>query len=219
MSAKAKAIFHVHVKDMGFEKLMEMAHRIHDEKPYAKAGIIGTRAAKKRMTELEEANHQAARESAKLGGQKAPKRPQGSGISNVELAVIHEFGAPSAGIPERSFIRSSIEKNRSKYEAMQRELCRQILELKTDERKALGILGLSMSTDMKLGITHGSGIQPPNAPSTMARKAAKTRRPRGLVGPLPSPRALVDTGQLVGSISWAVVLKDEETAAPAEGGA
>ncbi len=168
-------------KDKGLERILAMAKRVGAEKPYAKAGIIGSKAAKQHNV----------------------KTPGGTAhLTNVELAIIHEFGAPAAGIPERSFIRSSFDKNRPKYDSMCNILVRKIYEGSMGERQALGLLGLAMATDMKLGVTQGAGIQPPNSPATLRRKLSKTRR-----GPPPpdGPRALVDTGQMVGAMSWEVV--------------
>lgn len=167
--------------DHGFKKLVEMAKRIEAQKPYAKAGVL----ARKR------------------------ERNDSNAMDNVTLAVIHEFGAPSAGIPERSFIRGSFNRNRPKYETLVRQLVTGLYEGKTTERQALGILGAVMSTDMKLGITSGGGIKPRDSDATLRRKAGKGSRPRGFVGPL-QPRTLVDTGQLVGAISWAVVAGESD---------
>lgn len=163
-------------KDYGWARLMEMGHRIAHDKPYAKAGVMSRRS-----------------------------KRRGDPVDNVTIAVIHEFGAPSAGIPERSFIRSAFDRNESKYEAMAAQLVAEIYDGKTDENKALGLLGLTLATDIKLGITTGSGIHPADSDATLQRKANKSRRPRGFVGPLVSPRTLVDTGQLVGAISWVLV--------------
>lgn len=183
------------------ERILEMAKRIGAEKPYAKAGIIGAKAEKRHATELERANHAAAKEQARFAGNKAPKLGGGSGPSNIELALIHEFGAPSVGIPARPFIRGSFDKNAEKYVGMCWRLIRKVYE-GFPERQALGLLGLTMATDMKLGVTQGEGIQPGLAPATLRRKLSKTRRGKK---PKDGPRALVDTGQMVGAISWEVV--------------
>lgn len=191
-------------KDKGLEKILAMAKRVGKEKPYAKAGVIGVKAEQRHPTELEEANHKAAKEQAKFAGEKAPAR-HASGPSNIELALIHEFGAPSAGIPERSFIRSSFDKHADKYQRLCNVLIRQVYEGTIDERRALGFAGVIMATDMKLGITTGAGIGPANAPATLARKLGKGKWNRRGGKNKTQPRALVDTGQLVGSISWEVV--------------
>lgn len=207
-----KARISIHEKDRGLERILAMGKRVAADRPYAKAGIVGAKAGARRATELDRANHAAAREAAHMAGEKAPKLSK-SGISNVELAIIHEFGAPSAGIPERSFIRAPFAAQQSKYETMARTLVRKLYELEMDERQALGILGLAMATDMKNYITQGTGVPPPNSPAVMRRKAAKGRAINGA-----DPRTLVDTGQLLGAITWQVVMKDESTEPVAGGG-
>ena len=44
----------------------------------------------------------------KIGVLGNPPHDADSGVGMAELAAIHEFGAPAANIPERSFLRSSI---------------------------------------------------------------------------------------------------------------
>src|SRR5262245_44048037 len=40
----------------------------------------------------------------------------GEGLTNADLAAIHEFGAPAAHIPERSFLRSTFDENQRAYQ-------------------------------------------------------------------------------------------------------
>lgn len=110
---------------------------------------------------------------------------------NVEIAVIHEFGAPEAGIPERSFVRSSYERNKETYVRMFRNLLAEVFEGKEKIGRALGKVALKAATDIRKGVTDGAGIPPPLAPETIARKG--------------SDRPLVDTGQMLKSITWDVV--------------
>jgi hypothetical protein len=130
----------------------------------------------------------------------ADKDPRPGEISNAELALIHEFGAPSAGIPERSFVRSSFEKNRPKYLEMLRRTVGKVYDHKISVKQGLGLLGMAMAADMKRGITSGTGIPPPNTPEVFRRKLAKG------AGAEP-PRTLVDSGRLLNSITWDVVIK------------
>ena len=111
-------------------------------------------------------------------------------ISNIDLATIHEFGAPGAGIPERSFIRSTLEDQQG-YRELARKLTDAVVAGKVDVPKALALFGEQVSSDIKRKIE--SGIDPPNAPATVAKKG--------------SSKPLVDTGQLKNSISY-VVKKD-----------
>jgi hypothetical protein len=116
----------------------------------------------------------------------------GRDFTNVELAVIHEYGAPAAGIPERSFLRSTFFGGRPTYIAMLRVLLKKVYEQKMELKRALGLVGSKIAGDVKRRITQGAGIPPPLKSATIARKG--------------SSRPLVDTGQLKNSITWEVVM-------------
>lgn len=172
------AKFVVREIDRGWKEIRKLAKYIKQHKNYAKAGVLA-----------EEANTDSH------GKKPTPKRKDGGlhgGLTNVELAMIHEYGAPRANppLPERSFIRSGFNQNYPEYVRMLTKLMPQIYDRKITPNKALGILGARMSADMKNVITQGDELEP-NKPSTIAAKG--------------SSRPLVDTGQLVNSITWAVV--------------
>lgn len=133
----------------------------------------------------------------------ASEKERDSGeVTNVDLAIIHEFGSPAANIPERSFVRSTFTKHRQEYSAELKKLAGSLA--KGDARKTaeniLGLVGAKMAADMKNTIA--DGLSPANAPDVYARKLAK-----GTAAGLPKP--LVDTGQLLNSITWDVVLGDK----------
>ncbi len=109
------------------------------------------------------------------------------GKSNVFLAQVHEFGAPSVGIPERSFLRSvSKGADGKQIKAEQAKLLNAYLQGKVPLSKALAILGESIVSKVKRKIR--SGIEPGLA------------RPRKRGGSTP----LIDTGQLINSIGYEV---------------
>jgi phage gpG-like protein len=114
------------------------------------------------------------------------------GASNVEIAAIHEYGSQAAGIPERSFIRATLRAKDASGElaSICKRLARGVVRDQMDHRKALEILGAQATTWIKGAITEGDGISPPLHPATVARKG--------------SSRPLVDTGQLINSITWKV---------------
>lgn len=126
------------------------------------------------------------------------------GFTNVEIAAVHEFGTDDGRVPERSFIRSSFERNGEKYKEHIKALVSKVVEGKVDLVKALNVLGLGAATDVKRGISEGL-IKQDLAESTLARKEAKTRP-----GSTGVPKALIDTGRLLGSITWAVFFGDDE---------
>lgn len=117
-------------------------------------------------------------------------------ITIIELAAIHEFGSPAAGIPERSFIRSTIAKHRAELAAMSQKLAKALLAGKLEPDAVLKILGEWAVAKVRAEITTGDGIPPPLKPATIARKG--------------SSRPLVDTGRLLGAIAYEI--------APASGG-
>lgn len=150
-------------RDTGWRKLFTLVKRLVREKPALRVGVL------------------ASEHDARAGGQ---------GPSNVELATIHEFGAPAQGIPERSFLRSTFDANQAKYARMEEALALRMVQGGVDERKALGLLGQVAVSDIRAAITTGTGIAPSLAPETIRRKG--------------SSRPLVDTGQLVGAITWSL---------------
>jgi hypothetical protein len=118
---------------------------------------------------------------------------KGQTITLLELAAIHEFGSPKANIPERSFIRSTFN-NPAGQEELKRvyaKLAKAVMNGKMTAEKALELLG--MQAMVKNTILSGEGVPPPNAISTIIAKG--------------SSRPLVDTGQLVGSITYEVRAK------------
>ena len=117
--------------------------------------------------------------------------PKGSnnypdGTSVVEVGVIHEFGSDARNIPQRSFLRSAMVKNRGKYKKLFRKLAKEIVDGKSDKRRALGIVGLTAMRDVKDRITDLKS--PP-----LANKFRKD----GSVG-----NPLVDTGHLRQAITY-----------------
>lgn len=118
------------------------------------------------------------------------------GFTNGMLAVAMEFG--TATIPARSWIGRTFDKKRSEVQADMQRLLGHILDGKISVDKALNVLGAKYSAEVKNAVTQGEQIPPPNAPSTLARKLAKTRE-----GAANTVRTLIDTGRMVGSVTWA----------------
>lgn len=112
-----------------------------------------------------------------------------SDLSLVELMAIHEFGSPAANIPERAPIRTTFARKGEKIGEVCAKAARAMLGGMAPER-ALEIVGLFASTEVKRTITDEEHLPPPLAPATIARKG--------------SDRPLVDTGRLVASITYEV---------------
>lgn len=111
------------------------------------------------------------------------------GADMVVIAAVHEFGSPSIGVPERSFIRSGIREERDSLVKLLNVVARSIVGEKMTVDEGLGRLGLWAQTVVRKKIISGT-ITPPLAASTIARKG--------------SDKPLIDTGQLVNSITWEI---------------
>jgi len=84
----------------------------------------------------------------------------------AEVAFFNEFGTST--IPERSFIRSTIDENRSELDQLTFRLLDQIIANKLDTKKALDKLGFKIQQLIRKKILDLN--DPANAPSTIARK-------------------------------------------------
>ncbi len=110
---------------------------------------------------------------------------QGEPATLLEVAAFQEFGAPAANVPQRSFVRATVDARESEIQSAQ---ARQIIAGKITAGTALERLGAKIQGMMQQRIAQG--IEPENAPSTIERKG--------------SSKPLVDTGQLRSAISYQV---------------
>ena len=118
------------------------------------------------------------------------------GITTGQLAVAMEFG--TATIPARSWIGRTFDQKRAEVQADMQRLLGHLVDGKITIDKALNVLGAKYSAELKNTVTQGEQIPPPNAPSTLARKMAKTR-----AGAANVVRTLIDTGRMIGAVTWA----------------
>lgn len=109
-------------------------------------------------------------------------------LSLMEVAAVHEFGAPSAGIPQRSFIRATVDTESATIARLEETLAAQCINGEITEDAALSLLGAKVAAMMQNRIA--SNIPPPLKPETVARKGSSV--------------ALVDTGQLKSAITYEV---------------
>ena len=111
----------------------------------------------------------------------------------AEIALIHEYGAPRANIPERSFIRATFAIRRAEIIEFQNRIYKLMMARKIDETKAMNLIGAYLVGLCKEQIVrYGPLIFQPLKEATIAAKNGKT-----------SP--LIDTGQLVNGITWVIV--------------
>jgi hypothetical protein len=113
-----------------------------------------------------------------------------SGFSIAELAAVHEFGSRDGRIPQRSFIGETLKQEQPQLVKVVSALASQVIRSKATVAEALERLGLWSSNAIKRRIT-GTDIPPPLKTSTINRKG--------------SSKPLIDTGQLLNSISYEVV--------------
>jgi hypothetical protein len=133
-------------------------------------------------------------------GSHAAARNDASGITNVELATIHEYGAPNANIPQRSFLRSTADRNRKKYKTLMTKVLGKAFDAKSSPKKALELLGGIVKGDMQATIFENKTLPAANRQLKTATIAA-----RGDAGGTGTPTPLIDTGQLVNAIDFEVV--------------
>ena len=110
------------------------------------------------------------------------------GMSLVLLGAIHEFGAPKAGIPERSFLRVPLRSAQDELAKVFKQLMKQVAAGDITFDQALNQLGAKGASISQEAIAEG--INPPNKPATVARKG--------------SSKPLIDTGTLRQAITWVV---------------
>lgn len=111
------------------------------------------------------------------------------GVTNAQLGVIHEFGAPARGIPERSFLRSTIDREQRKINKLLKGAASR-LSIGQGLKASLGIVGEFAVAAIRKTFDRSIGLVPLKA-ATIERKGSS------------SP--LIDEGQLKGSITYKVV--------------
>jgi phage gpG-like protein len=86
--------------------------------------------------------------------------PKGSndypdGTSVIMVGAVHEFGSPARNIPQRSFLRATVESGRRKYRQLFKRLSKKIVDGEISKKEALGIIGLQVQSDVQGRITDG----------------------------------------------------------------
>src|SRR5262249_27593435 len=111
----------------------------------------------------------------------------------AKIATVHEFGAPSAGIPERSYMRSALQTDSAEVAKVQTVVAGRVLEGKLDENRALAAIGVLVRDLFKRRILEQPTEWPPLKPATSKRKGSRKNK------------ILINTGQLIGSIIYKIV--------------
>ncbi len=113
------------------------------------------------------------------------------GTDNVLIGSVHEFGAPSVGVPQRSFIRSTIDERRQQIADVQQKALRRMTDGKLTAMQASEITGQWVENAIKKKITDGDPSWRALLPATIARKG--------------SSKALLDTTQMRSAVTHAVI--------------
>lgn len=123
--------------------------------------------------------------AVKVGIQAGDKASDGK-TDLAYVANLHEFGSPGGKIPERSFIRSAIDKNEHKIDNLSDGLALKILGGYVTVCGALDLIGLKVTGMIQEQITDGDYV--PLAPATIRRKKNHSDKP------------LIDTGHMFQSV-------------------
>lgn len=161
--------------DKGWKRITSRAEELSKLDSYAKVGILDD------------------------GGKGSEDR---DGISQGELALLMEFGSEDGKLSARPFVAPVFDKMRNELADNAGKLLGQIVFGKLSVERALGILGALLASRIKLYVTSGPPVPPPNAPSVVRRKEAK--RAKNSEGQV---RTLVDTARMIGAVTWAVIIK------------
>jgi hypothetical protein len=204
MASKRKQLkFGFSDSDPGGDTLKRLAAAFTElgQKPSIKVGVLGNddREGAAPVAAAQRGASAGAGSGGASAGASAGSGGGPGGIDNVRLAAIHEFGAPKANIPARSFLRATMDENREAYFGMLIKAADAILESRTTIAHVLAIIGERVKADIQARIRAQTGFAPLQ-PETIARKRRLTRA--GSTGPV---KALIDTGQLLASITYKVM--------------
>jgi hypothetical protein len=117
---------------------------------------------------------------------KKPKKPWDNMSEVARIATWNEFGVPAKNIPSRPFFRNAIDSSREELKEFKKNVYDQVIQGKITPHQALELIGLWMQDKIRESILKGSWT--PNA--------ERTKRAKG------SSKPLIDSGQLVNSVTW-----------------
>lgn len=110
------------------------------------------------------------------------------GTPLATIAAANEYGTEDGHIPERSFIRSTVDEELPSLKILRDRVLAQVVLGELNPRQAIGIMGAYLQGKIQQKIA--SGVPPPNAPATIAAKGSST--------------TLIDTGRLRQAISYEI---------------
>ena len=134
---------------------------------------------------------------------------QAEPITVPQVAAVHEFGTKNGRVPPRPTMRPTVDTNKQQYLSIAKKLLRQAEMGEIDLDTALGRLGAKMAADIKKAIVD---LQTPELAEGTIRK--KKKRAGSTLAPgqavqgddvsFDTGNPLIDTGQMVNSVTWRV---------------
>lgn len=119
-----------------------------------------------------------------------PKGSANTMLEQVQIAAVHEFGAPKRGVPERSFVRTTYDENREKLSKLSEIEMDHIFKGESDPKHSLARMGEFLAAKMKNKIRNR--IAPALSPATIAAKGSDV--------------PLIDSAQMIQSITHVEVV-------------
>ncbi|MCX8659862.1 hypothetical protein J3T98_02690 [Gilliamella sp. B2772] len=132
---------------------------------------------------------------------KSSEEDTSTDITNAELGVIHEFGVPEKGIPERSFMRSTASEETDNLGRLAKIQIAECLKGEISTHDAFATVGAYLQGKIVEKITDGE-FQP-NTPETLKRKLTPVKNKKKKRAK-DADKPLIDTGQLRASITYEV---------------
>lgn len=117
------------------------------------------------------------------------KMHKDSDLSIAAIGAIHEFGSSDGKIPERSFIRTTIQAKRKDIKKLFHTETKKVIAGTQSVDKMMGKIGVLTSGAIQKTIVDLT--DPANAPSTVSAKG--------------SSNPLIDSGQMRQSVTWELV--------------
>lgn len=184
--------FAVKLIDKGYRDYAKKLKTVGGTKPVVAVGVRGAKAMQAKKAMEEDGNI------------------YDSPVTLVEIATIQEYGSFAAGIPERSFMRSTFKENLQVYKKLGATLGKEVMKLrpKYTIRQALGIIGEKYKMDVQAKIRS-------NIPPGLSLSTILARQARGIE----SEKTLIVTGQLVGAITYQVRMDGTTNSIPTNAGA
>lgn len=124
-----------------------------------------------------------------IQGKDAAKVHKGTPLTMAQVGAVHEYGSPAAGVPQRSFLRATIDASPDLWTEELSKQLKRVLKEGANPKQAFLVVAEKIRAAVIARID--DHIPPALADSTIARKGGETT-------------PLVDTGALRGSISATV---------------